>query len=365
MARTSAGADMTDESPRTRVGARQRAPRRPLRIAASLLVALLVLASVAGGVAWAALYQPDHDIEPGSAVEVVIPKGASTASIAEILSQAGVIPNALMFRLAARESSADGILKAGEYALTTGMGNEEVISVLAKGPEIVTYRVVIPEGFTARQIAARFADKTGVSKDELTELMTKGAPRFADEHPYVKGAYKDSLEGYLFPATYEIREGTSAEGIVNKMLNAFDANIEQVDMAYAESKNLTVADVVSIASIIEREASIAKERPLVASVIYNRLKQKMRLQLCATVLYELPGKKSLTYEDLKLDSPYNTYLCSGLPPGPIANPGLASLKAAAHPPKTQYLYYVLTGKDGSQTFTETYDEFLKAKRGAP
>jgi len=147
------------------------------------------------------------------------------------------------------------------------------------------------------------------------------------------------------------------------MLDAFDANIAKVDLTYARSKNLDVYDVAIIASILERETKLPKEFPLVSSVIYNRLQKPMRLQLCATVLYTLPeGTTKLTEKDLETRSPYNTYIRDGLPPGPISNPGLAALQAAANPAKTSYLYYVLTGKDGSQTFAETYEEFLKAKQ---
>lgn len=332
------------------------------RAIAGIVVLLLILAIAAGAGAWYYLFKPDTDIAAGAPVHVVIASGSSTAAIADQLSAAGVVENALMFRWQARQSGMDGKLKAGEYELATGMPYDMVLEALSAGPVIVYYTVPIPEGFTAKQIAARFAERAKIPADELMTLVTSGADEFSADHPYLKGAYRNSLEGFLFPATYEVREGTSAHDVVEMMLDTFDANLAKVDLSYAKSKNLTVYDVVTIGSILERESKLPKEFPLVSSVIYNRLKKPMRLQLCATVLYELPeGTTRLKDSDLKLDSPYNTYIHDGLPVGPISNPGLAALEAAANPAKTGYYYYVLTGKDGSQTFTKTYSEFLQAK----
>lgn len=338
------------------------AKKGPLSAFLVTLAVILSLAGVAAGAGWFLLLRPDHDIAAGAPAQVTIEKGMGTSAIAEELSRAGVVGNALRFRVTARRSGMDGALKAGEYELATGMTDADVIEALEKGPEIVVFDVPIPEGFTARQIAARFAKRAGVDEDELLQLMERGAPRYVADYPFLEGTYKDSMEGYLFPATYRVKEGATADTVVRMMLDAFARQTSDLDLSYARSKNLTFADVIIIASAIEREAQLEKERPLVASVIYNRLKTRMRLQLCATVLYELPGKDSLTLEDLKLDSPYNTYTQAGLPPGPISNPGISSIRAAATPPKTKYLYYVLTGKDGSHTYTTNYDDFLRAKK---
>lgn len=345
------------ESPRPSPARRRRA-RTAAAVAVLLLLAIVVAAAFAG---WYSLYRPQHSIPAGSEVEIVVAKGASTDAIAQQLTEAGIVDNALMFRVTARRSEADGKLKAGTYLLTTGMGYDAAMAELVKGPKIVYTDVPIPEGFTARQIAARVAKRVGVSEDEMLALVTSGAPQFAKDHPYLEGAYRDSLEGYLFPATYRVKEGATPEQIVEMMLDAFDERMAKIDLSYAKSKNLTLNDVVIIASIIEREARTKPDQPKVSSVIYNRLKKKMRLQLCATVVYILPdGTQRVTYSDLKKDDPYNTYRNPGLPPGPISNPGQAALDAAAHPANTTYLYYVLTGKDGSHTFASTNAEFLKA-----
>jgi UPF0755 protein len=304
-------------------------------------------------------------VTPGQPVHIVVEPGSSTAVIAETLASEGVIDSALMFRWDARRAGVDGTLKAGEYDMTTGMTFEQIVAQLTAGTVIEYVDVPIPEGFTAAQIATRFAERTGLPEAELRALMTAGAAEFAVEHPYLEGTYGGSLEGYLFPATYRVTEGSTARDVIEMMLDHFDTQIATLDLSFAGSRGLDLEDVVIIASILERESRLAEEFPLVSSVIYNRLARPMRLQLCATVLYTLPGdKQSLTNADLEHESPYNTYLHDGLPAGPISNPGLRALQAAANPPETDYLYYVLTGEDGSQTFTATYDEFLRAKQGA-
>lgn len=327
---------------------------------------MLVLLAVAGlAVGRYLLYHPETAVAAGQPVHVVVEQGATTAEIADVLAEAGVIENALMFRYQARQAGMDGTLKPGGYDMSTGMPYDLVLEQLAAGPPIVTIDVTIPEGFTAKQVAERFAAQAGVPADEMMALVTTGAGEFAAEHPYLEGAHGGSLEGYLFPATYTFKPGISAREAVEMMLDHFDSQIAGLDLAYAQSRGLDLGDVVTIASILEREAQLPDEFPLVSSVIYNRLARPMRLQLCATVLYTLPaGTTSLTNADLEEDSPYNTYIHDGLPVGPISNPGMAALTAAAAPAQTDYLYYVLTGEDGSQTFTKTYDEFLKAKQSS-
>ena len=323
------------------------------------VVAVLVLTAAVTG--WWLLLRAENPLAPGAPVTIDVRKGSSAAEIADLLAAEGVVANSLMFRLKARNSDLSGQFKPGTYTLATGMPYDLVIEKLAAGPDVVYYDVTIPEGYTAVKVAERVSEKTGISREELTELMTNGAEQFAPEHPYLAGAEGGSLEGFLFPKTYRIREGASATSVVEMMLDQFDKEIATVDMTYAKSKNLTVTDVVIIASILERETNLSKEYPLVASVIYNRLRTKKRLQLDSTVFYTLPeGTKILTKDDLARVTPYNTYRRSGLPAGPICNPGLEAIDAAANPAETDYLFYVLTSKDGSQTFTTNYADHLKA-----
>jgi hypothetical protein len=243
------------------------------------------------------------------------------------------------------------------YGLVTSGGGSD--NTAPSGPaKLKTEDVTIPEGYTRSQIA-EVAKDAGLSGDY--EKATAKAPKGFDIAK--TGAPKDaSLEGFLFPATYELEKGASVDDLVKDQLSAFDQNISQVDLKAAEKKNLTIYDVVTIASMIEREVQVPKERPLVAAVIYNRLAQGIPLGIDATLRYDLDNfDKPLTESDLQTDSPYNTRLVTGLPPTPIANPGLDSLKAAADPAKVDYLYYVVKpGTCGEHFFTADYDKFLAA-----
>lgn len=349
-----------------RVRRSERKPPRRRRggaIARVVLAFICLLVAVSAVVGWQMLFRPANPVAAGQQIEFTVSRGESVELIGEALARDGIVRNALMFRLMARNSDQAAKLKPGTYKLATGMPYDLVLDKLVSGPDVVYYSVTIPEGFSARQIAARFAKETGVPEDEMLDLVLHGAPEFEAEHPYLKGAYDGSLEGFLFPKTYRVKEGTKSSAIVEMMLDQFDKEISSVDMSYAKRRNLDMRDVVIIASILERETKLAREFPKVSSVIYNRLASRMRLQLCATVLYTLPeGTTTLRDSDLAKPTPWNTYRRDGLPATPISNPGIKALEAAVRPSKTKYLYYVLTGKDGSQTFTTNYADFLKAKQ---
>jgi UPF0755 protein len=223
--------------------------------------------------------------------------------------------------------------------------------------------VTVPEGFTIEQIAARMEKQASIPKDEFLALVNSGAKEFSQTRPYLATTYKGSLEGYLFPKTYRIEQGSTARDVIEMMLQQFDKEIAQVGLVREGANGMTLNQIVVIASMVERETKVDEERALVSSVIYNRLRRGMRLEIDATIEYVLPGNTfRLRYSDLKLKSPYNTYLNAGLPPGPIANPGADALKAAAYPAKTGYFFYVLTSKDGRHTFATNQTDFLKAKR---
>ncbi|PKQ29107.1 MAG: endolytic transglycosylase MltG [Actinobacteria bacterium HGW-Actinobacteria-10] len=346
--------------------ARRTAPRRSrtLRRALAIFILLIVLLVVGGLIAgWMLFLKPDHDIAPGRAVQVEIVPGMSTGQIAERLSRAGVVENANMFRLQVRLDGTGGQLKSGVYELSTAMEYEDVAEVLIAGPVYTYYTVTVPEGFVVEQIAARFEEKAGIPASEFLALAKGGASQFAGEHPYLSDAYQGSLEGFLFPKTYRVREGSTATEVISMMLDQFDREIADVDFSYPESRGMSVHSTIVLASMIEREVSVASERELVSSVIYNRLDKDMRLEIDATIEYVLPGNRfRLRASDIEIDSPYNTYRNKGLPPGAIANPGKAAIQAACSPAKTEYLYYVLTARDGSHTFATNHAEFLIAKR---
>lgn len=334
--------------------------RTLLSVVLGVLIVLILVVPTYG--VWRLLFSADSEVERGRPVEVEIPVGADTAEIARTLSSSGVIHNAAMFRLRARLDGIDGKLRTGTYSFETGMSYSAVKRQLLAGPPLAVVKVTIPEGLTVEQMAARFEEKAGVPAAEFKELALGKASLFAGKHPYLADVHNGSLEGYLFPKTYEIVRGTSAEDVIEMMLDQFDAEIAQVDLGYATSRGLGLHQLVTLASMIEREAKLAGERPLVSSVIYNRLARGMKLEIDATIEYVIKkNRPRLLNRDLQIESPYNTYRYAGLPPGPIASPGLASLEAAAAPADTGYLYYVLTGKDGSHTFCVTLEEFLVAK----
>jgi len=357
-------AERTDPRPRRKDDTRVRTPRRGKAgaVVAVLVSVVLLLGAAAAVSVWGLLLRPAVEVASGRPVQVSIPSGASTAEIGELLAREGVVRNANMFRVQTRLLEADGELRAGIYDFTTGMDYEPVIEQLQAGPPIVYVDVTIPEGYVVEQIAERVAENTGISAEEFVTLAKSGGVTEFPGRPYLESVYQGSLEGYLFPKTYRIKEGTTAREVIEMMLDQFEREIAQVDIGAVEEAGLSLHELVTIASMIEREARVADERPLISSVIHNRLEQGTRLEIDATIEYVLPGNRfRLSNEDLQLESPYNTYRNAGLPPGPIANPGLASLQAAADPAETDYIYYVLTAEDGSHTFAATYEEFLAAK----
>jgi UPF0755 protein len=226
-----------------------------------------------------------------------------------------------------------------------------------EGPSAQVVRVTIPEGLSRREITP-LVGRAGVRGDYV---RASADASLIDGRGYGIPADAESLEGFLFPATYELRGGAAARALVRRQVTAFEQNISRVDLTYARSKNLTVYDVVTIASMVEREVQVARERKLVAAVIYNRLKAGQPLGIDATIRYATGNwTEPLKQSELALDSPYNTRTRAGLPPGPIGNPGLASLQAAARPARVGYLFYVVKpGTCGEHAFSTTADEFAR------
>ncbi len=228
-------------------------------------------------------------------------------------------------------------------------------------PPRVVARLTIPEGFTVKQIAARLGDLGVFSADEFLAAAAAGDYQV----PLLPPEQAGNLEGLLFPKTYDITEGMRPRDLVQRLLDQFALEAAAVDFQRSRELGISPYQALIVASLIEREVVVEEERPLVAAVIYNRLRAGMKLQIDATVQYALPQwKERLTYEDLKVESPYNTYLHPGLPPAPICNPGKPSLEAALAPASVDYLYYVATGEGGRHFFTADYQEFLRAKEAA-
>jgi uncharacterized YceG family protein len=288
----------------------------------------------------------------GPAIQVVIPTGVSAGDIGGILEEEGVISDGGRFREYAKEQGEGSEFKAGTYRFRAGIDYDVIIARLDAGPQVPKLvKLLIPEGLRVSEVVDRVASGTDISKSSYNAAVQRSKPPADFGSP-------PSMEGFLFPATYDVKPRQTAAGLVKAQLAAFQANFEQVDMSYAESKNLNKYDVLIIASMIEREARVDEERPLVAAVMYNRLRIDMQLGIDATLLYEQGSwSHELTVSELEADTPYNTRVRFGLPPTPICNPGLKSLQAAASPANVDYLYYVAKGDSGRHYFTDNFEDF--------
>jgi len=296
-------------------------------------------------------------------VVIVIPSSTTTDGIANILYENGLIKHPLIFKYEVRKRNVDSKLKAGEYMLSTDMDLSSIINMLTKGvKDTNTVRFTIPEGYELVQMAEKLEKEGLVNKERFLELTSK-KENFQDKYDFLKLLDDNqSLEGFLFPSTYEIYLGSSEEVIIEKMLDGFQKVYNKLIKDRLDGSEFTLNEIITLASIVEREAKVDSERPLISAVFHNRLKKDMLLQSCATVQYILGERKEvLTNEDTSIPSPYNTYINKGLPPGPIAAPGEASIAATLDPADVDYLFFVLTGEDGTHTFTKTYEEHLRAK----
>jgi UPF0755 protein len=310
------------------------------------------------------------EVTPGIDKEVFIPEGTITTGIAKILKDEGIILKDSSFINAVKERGAESMLKPGKYAMKTGMSDSDAIDMLVAGPtDLGGKTLTIPEGLTLEQTAKIVEAACAIPSDQFIAEARSASKYYAEDNQkywFLQNAYNNSMEGFLSPKTYSIPEGSDAAYVIRVLLNQFVIETKNLDMSYAESKNLNIYDVMTIASMVEKETYTAEERDKVSSVMYNRLHNSMKLQICATVVYVLGpdardyGVNPLLYVDLDTPSPYNTYLNDGLPPGPICSPQIASIEAAAHPAQTDFLYYVLTSKEGTHTFCATDEEFAAA-----
>jgi len=289
-------------------------------------------------------------------VTVRVPRGASAGKIGAILAESRVIRSPLGFKMLAHLTGKASRLKPGAYRISGSMTPPKILDMMAKGETCATW-ITIPEGFTVRQIAHRLASEKLVNEDRFLDLALHGGSSFRTGFPHPAG----SLEGYLFPDTYLIAPGSSEEAIISDMLVCFQRRVAD-GLGPGAGEGLNLHQIITLASLIEREARVSKDRPLVSAVLRNRLQRGMRLECDATVLYALgEHKERVFYRDLEVDSPYNTYRNAGLPPGPIANPGLACIRAAVNPARADYLYYVAR-PDGSHIFSRTLEEHNRAKQ---
>jgi len=317
--------------------------------------ALLIVATAAAVYVFSSVLSPVDRQAPERVV--VIPPGSGAAEIGRLLEQAGIVRRASDFVYAARVRGVTRRLRGGEYRLSPAMSLPAVVDAIARG-QVVLHAVTIPEGFTAEQIVQILAAQGLGDAARLRALVRSGKDRFP--HVFLRDVPGGSLEGYLFPDTYQLPRFLDEQAVIATFLDRFEDVVVPIWQRAGGGRSLH--EVVTLASMVEREARLASERPLIAGVLYNRLRRGWRLEVDATVLYALGRHKPIvTYEDLKVNSPFNTYLHVGLPPGPIASPGLAAIEAALRPVQTDYLFYVARS-DGSHAFSRTLAEHQAAVR---
>lgn len=292
-------------------------------------------------------------------IVVTIKEGNGTKQISNTLQDKGLIKSSLAFTNYIKKKGETKNLKPGTYKFSAGeITFDDILKKLIKGEQEESINVTIPEGYTVEQIAKLFEEKGLTTKDAFLEY-SKNIDIPYDYIEKIDGDYRQ-LEGFLFPDTYSIPISWGEKEIINLLLKQFDKNWTDEYKNKAKELNLSAREIITIASLIEREARVEKERATISSVIHNRLKKGMLLQIDATVQYLLPEQKArLLYKDLEIDSPYNTYKYAGLPPTPIASPGLSCIKAALYPEETEYYYYRTKAiNNGEHNFSKTYEEHL-------
>ncbi|MDK2896522.1 MAG: hypothetical protein PWP04_642 [Candidatus Atribacteria bacterium] len=294
----------------------------------------------------------------GEEVEIFIPLGSSAKEIAEKLEEEGLISQNRFLAFFFLFKSDDRLLP-GRYSFRIGESVNQIVGKLIRGPQSLV-KVTFPEGFSSEQMGEVLEAEKICSKEEYLALVQK--PQLFNRE-YLRSF--DSLEGVLFPDTYFFPSPYSAREVIEAQLSRFE---QVVIPHFPQKENLSLFEIVTLASIVEKEAKLPEEKATVASVFINRLNQNMRLQSCATVVYAIyqeEGKKvtTLTNKDLEIDSPFNTYIVKGLPPQPICNPGWDSIQAVLEPDQTDYLYFVLNEEQGKHVFSRTYQEHLNHKNG--
>lgn len=341
---------------------------KPYVMAALAVLALLVV--IATVMAYLNSRSQDNaqtaSITAGEHIKVTIPSGANAARIAQLLVQEHVISDGKAFLSAIQKQDVASKIKSGTYELVAGSDYQQLIDRLIQGPNSSENALVVPEGFTVDKLADLVSQQFGISRDDF--LAQAKASNYVDEFPFLKDAQNDSLEGFLWPKTYDFSSTTpTSDAIIKLMLTQYKTETANLDFEGAQQNikqqyGITMSryDFIKLASIIEKEALIDEDRPLISSVMFNRLKADMPLQSDATMGYVTKGK--VTPQDLKSDSPYNTQYKKGFPPTPICSPGMASLSAAMLPATTDNYYFWIT-KD-EHKFSKTYDEHLQAIKEA-
>lgn len=363
------GTELRHDEPSSR---RPRRRRRGLPRLLGVLVVLVVLTALLGGIyaggrTLLSSFADDTTAAqadfagPGSGeVVVVIEPGDTAVAIGRELAAKGVVASSGAFASAAAANPETLTIQPGSYTLRRQMSAADAVDLLLDTDSRLLTRVTVPEGSTVDAIVDAAVEQAELPRAELEAALEAapelGLPSYAENEP----------EGFLFPATYDVEPGTSSPELLQAMVTRFEQAAEEVDLeARAAEIGRTPYEVVIVASLIEREVRRAEDFPKVSRVIYNRLDRDMPLQLDSTVNYVLDEpKERLDNDDIAVDSDYNTYEAEGLPPTPIASPGVAALEAALQPDDGNYIYFILVNRDGTTLFTNDYDEFINAKNKA-
>ncbi|MCK8058912.1 MULTISPECIES: endolytic transglycosylase MltG [unclassified Fusibacter] len=326
-----------------------------------LMILLVILLSGCDVQEYSAAVDPTDNAE----ILFTVPKGATTKRIGALLMESELIKADWAFKMLVQEKEVDGKLQAGDYMLSKAMSSEEIITKLAKGEVYIeTFKFTIPEGYEFSMIVDRLEKEGLIDRDVFMDL----AENYEFDYRFIEPdrTYKFRLEGFLYPATYELRAGSDELAILKAMLDQFDKIYTDEFYKRTLDLGLSINEAITLASIVERECKVEEELAIIASVFHNRLNIGQKLESCATIQYELQERKDkILFADLEIDSPFNTYMYTGLPPAPIASPDKEAINAVLYPADTDYLYFVVSGdNDGKHSFSTTYNQHLKAKAEA-
>ena len=323
------------------------------------LLILVLLVAVAVGYGFYFYNDNLTAVDEGKTKVITIEGGSSSDDIGAILLDNNLIKNLTVYKLYLRQNNLGSQLKAGDFEISDKLSLPEVVDLIIQGENIdKTTNFTVPEGLNVTEVGKLLSEKFEFTQEEFLTL-TELVDIYRDSYEFLEDREIVTLEGFLYPNTYNVYLDSTADDIITIMLKGFD-NIYQEHIK-GNTGDKSVYEIVKMASVVEGEAQVDEERPIIASVFYNRIEIGMMLQSCATVQYALGEKKEKLYEeDLKVESLYNTYQHTGLPIGPINSPGLTSIKAALNPAETEYIYFLAKG-DGSHYFTDDYNDFLDAK----
>lgn len=298
--------------------------------------------------------RPAKNLDPNQIIYITVKPGMSASAVGDELVELGVLDDKIAYWWKVKMNGAAGQFKAGMYAMHPHMSADDVLAKLVSG-ETTKVKFTIPEGFGIKEIAKRLGDEGIVDEQEFLAKAKNYAP-----YDYIKRDknIRYACEGFLFPDTFELHEAATVDGILEMMSEDFDTRLTPELRVRAAEMNLSIFELITLASLVEKEARYEEDRPIIAQVFLKRLAINMPLQSDTTLQYLMDGpKEDVSIEDTKIESPYNTYQNSGLPPGPIASPGMASIKAVLYPADTDYLYFV-ADRQGHNHYTTNYSDHL-------